>query len=1071
VTLNNIITAHGGYLARIDSSADSEKILVFFGAPKCHGNDAQNCLRAILEIESSLKKLNRDFMRPVAHRYGVNSGLCFVGDVGGETRREYTAMGDAINLAARLMSRAEHGKALVGEETEKACRPSHEFVDCGEIEVKGKGKPVRTFLLNGEKSERRADMVMIGRDRELSRIENYINRVKNKKQDLLLISGEPGAGKSLLCGKLKTLAAENGISCIEGDCFKLSEKTAYGPIRVILSGLLKLEKKASQKEKRKSLQHILRELDELEWESLIAPLLDYFPVVPPHLKSLPEETKKSKIENIICRIIREIGRRDNSVIIIEDIQWIDSASYDIAKHLAESPDVPGLLFVGRPGKILDELAALPGLEQIELGALTPENSRKLFLSVLGGKQPAGEILQNVVKKSGGNPFYLEEMAKAYDELGERRFDRADNIPSGIESVITARIDNLGEMVRKTVRTASVIGRVFGYRVLKEIFPDRARTKKLRDYLNESARLDLTPVERMQPVLEYIFKHILTQEVAYNGLSFSVRKSLHSKAAEYFASRKRLVKRNPETIAGHYLLAEEPARALPYLILSGSKAASEFANEEAFEYFGKALETAVKVNDKEYMIESIRKRGLLARDTARYDLAENDFIKLGELSGEDGKLMADSERELSFIYRMTGEYDKASESLSKLEKLMPDDINTRVFCLNGHAEIARRGGKLQDCRQLLLEALELMENNDIDQGLSATVNNNLGICHWSLGRLKAAESYYKTALRLYRNLRDLGGQSKIINNLGIISEEMGKLHSAAASYEKAEKIFKRIGASRSEAYACANLGTNLLSRGYLGKAATKLLRAKEVFEDIGDRHSSAYTLGDIGYIRYREGDLDTAIRLIDEAISKGKDLKDNELILESSIRMHKVNIYSGKAETDEIERLISLAREVGSSELEIKARTTKSLALLLAGDISALKTEIDSVERIEEFKNYPELRLEMSLIKSIMEYSDGDEREALKSLKKTLSECFSRDLALIISDLRAAGIACDMISPIPEKTRIKIDQYISRPVPEMDQKTAVKYGAFQKRLIEFYKTAVEAAKNRQGNPIHAAEARA
>lgn len=1057
ITLNDIITANGGYLARIDSGADSEKILAFFGAPQCHGNDAQNCLRAIIAIESALKELNANFDIPVKHRYGANSGLCFVGDVGGETRREYTAMGDAINLAARLMSRAEYGGALIGENTEKSCRLEYDLRDRGKTRVKGKKKPVRAYLLCGEKAELRTNARMIGRDREMSRMESFIDRIKNMDSARLMISGEPGAGKSLLCAKLKSSATEKGLSCFEGDCFKLSEKTAYGPIRLIISSLLGLGNKSSQKEKRSALQQALRELHEPEWEPLVAPLLDYFPPVPPHLKSLPEEMKKNKIESVICGIIREAGDRRRSIIIIEDIQWIDAASFEIVKLLAGSPDAPGLLFVGRPGDITGELSGLTGMERIELGALTSEDSERLFLSVLGGKIPGAELIKNVIEKSGGNPFYLEEMAKAYIELGEERFYDTDNIPTGIESVITARIDNLGEMVKKTVRTASVIGRVFGYQVLKEIFPDRVRIGRLRDYLDELARLDLTPVERVQPVLEYIFKHILTQEVAYNSLSFSARKSLHIKAAEYFASRKRLVKRNPETVAGHYLLAEENLKALPYLIQSGSKAASEFANKEAFEYFGKALEIAIKADDKKYIIESVRKRGILARNTAQFTQAEDDFIRLGELAGADNKLKAESERELSFIYRMTGEYDKASESLSRLEKLLSDDVPTRVFCLNGHAEIARRGGKLQECRELLLEALGLIESNGIDPGQSATVHNNLGICHWSLGRLKDAENYYKTALGLYRNLKDLGGQSKIINNLGIINEEQGKLHSAASSYEKAEKIFKRIGATRSEAYACANLGTNFLSRGYLSKAAAKLFRAKEIFDNIGDRHSSAYTLGDIGYIRFREGDTEKAGELIEEAIKKGSELKDNELLLESSIRIRRLGIYRGKPAIDEIEKLISLSREVGSSELEMKAMLAKLFALLISGNETALWDYMACVEKLDDYNSYPELRLELSVIKMIAERRNGNTREALKILKRSLAECFSRDLGLIIADLRAAAVAGYLISDIPSKTVSRIEQYISRPIPEMDSDAAEKYRAFQKRLEEFYKMAVTSPK--------------
>ncbi len=1060
--LNDIIAKNGGSLARVDSSSSSEKILVFFGAPKGFGNDAQNCLRAVLEIESALKELNLKFAHPIKHRYGINSGLCFVGDVGGEYRREYTAMGDAINLAARLMSNADYGKMAVGEETEKICRDSYEFKSSGKLQVKGKKEPVKAYLLMGEKERRQTDALMIGRDSELDRVKSYIDVIRNKGRALLLISGEPGAGKSLLCEKLLILAAQNGIEYFEGACYRQSEKTSYGPIKSIFLELLNLSTKSSQKDRRTALQRRLKELDEYEWEPLIAPLLDYFPSVPPYLRNLPEETKKNKIESVICRLICGAAGQNNGIIIIEDIQWIDTASFDIIKLLMKSKDTPGLLFVGRPGDISEELKSVAKVDEIELGALTLESSRELFFAVLKDKKPNESIIGNVIDKSAGNPFYLEEMAKAYNELGEARFGSAENIPSGIESVITARIDNIGEMEKKTVRTASVIGRIFGYQVLKEIFPDRGRIGRLRDYLNELARLDLTPLERVQPVLEYIFKHILTQEVAYNGLSFSARKSLHIKTAEYFAARKRLVKTTPETIARHFMMAEEYKRALPYLILSGKKAASEFANKEAFEYYGKALDIAEKLNKNEYVIESLKNRGLLAKDTADYQQAVSDFIKLKTLAGDDTEFRSFSERELSFIYRMMGEYDKASISLNELEKTKPDDIPTRVFCLNGRAEIARRGGKLPQCRELLLEALDLINNYGIDRDLTATVYNNLGICHWSLGRLKEAEDYYKTALKHYRKHKDLGGQSKIINNLGIISDELGKLHHAASSYEKAEKIFKRIGASRSEAYACANLGTNLMSRGNLTKAAEKLYRAKEIFDKIGDQHSSAYTLGDIGFIRFREGDVDKAREMIKSTIEKASELKDEELILESKIRFGRIEAYSGNTRLAETENLIDMAGKVGSSELEIKAIILKIYALLVSSDITSIQNALNHIGGMKELNNYPELRLELSTLMVVIEYVQGNYQNSLKLLKDALRECFSRDLALIVTDLSAVAYACNLMEKIPEKTRSIIDRYISRPISGLSESDIDRYKAFQRRMIEFYRKSIEYAGKLTGN---------
>jgi tetratricopeptide (TPR) repeat protein len=321
-------------------------------------------------------------------------------------------------------------------------------------------------------------------------------------------------------------------------------------------------------------------------------------------------------------------------------------------------------------------------------------------------------------------------------------------------------------------------------------------------------------------------------------------------------------------------------------------------------------------------------------------------------------------------------------------------------------------------------------------------------------LKEAEDYYKTALKYYRKQKDLGGQSKIINNLGIISDELGKLHHAASSYEKAEKIFKRIGASRSEAYACANLGTNLMSRGHLKKAAEKLHRAKEIFDQIGDQHSSAYTLGDIGYIQFRQGDIEKAQELIGSAIDKAMELNDEELILESRIRSGRIEVYSGKAEIAEIERLIDMAKKVGSSELEIKATILKIYTCFIFSDIGTFQNALNRVESLEEFKNYPELRLEIAALRIVDEYNHGNHRNSLKLLKDALRECFSRDLGLIITDLSAVACACNLMEKIPDKIGLKIGQYNSRSLPGLNESEIERYQAFQRRLIEFYRKSIE-----------------
>jgi len=1058
---NNIIEKHGGAFARLDSSGTSEKMLIFFGAPISSGRDAQNCLKAVLEIESILPRLNEKFARPIAHRYGINTGLCFVGDVGGESRREYTAMGDAINLAARLMSKAGYGDILVGDETLKLCGDDFITRDGGLVNVKGKKELIRLNYLEKEIEKEKSDEVIIGREKELQAARGFIDKVKNGIQSLLIISGEPGAGKSLLSSKIKQMAAKAGLGCIEGACYKHSEKTPLGPLKEILAGLLNLDSRSPQKQRRLALNAHMKAIGETEWLPFIAPLLDYYPPVPPQLKNLPEDIKKKKIHDILARLICEINKNKTTLIIIEDIQWVDDSSYEISRALMARPHAPGLMFISRPGKVFDEISRIPKVEAFELKGLSEDDSRKLFLTILGGIIPGQEVIRQVIGKSGGNPFYLEEMAKAFQELGPEKFSAAKNIPGGIESVITARIDNLGEMVKRTVRTASVIGRVFARDVLKAIFPDRKRSGKLGQYLEELAHLDLTPLERRQPILEYFFKHILTQEVAYNGLSFSARKTLHQKTAAYYAGHKRLVKREPEVPARHYLLAEMPENALPFLYLAGQKAADEFANSEALGFYEKVIEIADSLANHEYLTRALQSRGELAKHIGDLKLAESDYLRLKGLVASDVNLMAIALRKLSEIYRLTAEYEKAEIAIDELNGLLPDDIPTIVFCLNGKAEITRRSGKLQACREQLLEALELCEKHDVPEQLIAIIYNNLGVCHWSLGKLKESAKYYKLAQVLYKRSKDLSGQSKVTNNLGIISDELGKLHQAAQSYEKAEKIFKRIGALRMQAFACANWGTNLSARGYLTQAEEKLLTAREIFERIGDNHALGYAVGDLGLLYYRKGDIEKSAKYFQDALKRANLLKDDEFILESKLRLARLCLIRGTPNIDEVLRLFEEAQKVGSAELVIKALLLKGLNELSSVGEANFKQILAQIKSIEELVNYPELELELAKIEIIANTLLGQKSRAAKILNSALKRAVTRDLAIMGSELFIAGQGCDLIEFVPKRIADKIKAIYRRFQTNISSADFEKFNVSSRRRVEFLRNFVTSSINQKG----------
>jgi class 3 adenylate cyclase/tetratricopeptide (TPR) repeat protein len=1048
--INKIIENHEGALARLDSSGTSEKMLIFFGAPKSSGQDSQNCLRAALAIEAILPELNKAFPSPVKHRYGINTGLCFVGDVGGTSRHEYTAMGDAINLAARLMGKSNYGQILVGEKTLNSAGKYFVARNGGRFTVKGKAQAVAAYYLESENKESRITEEMIGREAELKRGAEFIDRIKSRQPAFLTISGDPGAGKSLYCSKLINMAQAANLKLAEGACFKHSEKSPYEPLKTIILGLFGLSQHSTQKERRHALQTFLAAIGETEWEPMVAPLLDYSLTVPPELLNLPESIKRSKINDIICRLLLDINCRSISLIIVEDVQWIDDASHEIIKSLMAIETCPGIVFVSRPGEILNELAKMAFVESIELGGLTEANSRRLFVLTLAENIPSETIIKQVIEKSGGNPFYLEEMAKAFKELGPEKFGLEENIPSTIESVITARIDNLGETVKKTVRTASVIGRVFAYGVLQAIYTDRIRVKFLRQYLDELSQLDLTPLERQQPVLEYIFKHILTQEVAYNGLSFSSRQALHLKTAEYFAAKKQFCRRHPEIPARHYLLAGQEQTALPFLLAAAQNASSQFANNAAFEYYAKALEIAQKHDDSDYIIKILLGRGELAKQTSNYKMACEDYLKLKSIC-ENNSHRIEALCRLSEIYRMTAEYDQAEVALNELQTLSSGSEEHQAFYLNGKGEIARRRGKLNDCRDHLLEALKLSNDKNIPRFLIAQIYNNLGICHWSLGRLNEAAEYYKKALTLFKKMKDLNGQSMVINNLGIISDKIGKLSHAAKAYEKAEKIFKRIGATRSQAFACANLGTNLTTRGYLAEAIRKLTEAKDMFGRIGDQHALAYSIGDLGAAYLAVGDLPIAHDHFMKALEMAQKLQDEEFILENSLRIYRLQILQSQTPNTEIFYLINKAKEVGSIELELKAKVLKSWQNMISGNLVSAKENTGNNEEMAQTKDYPEIEIELSKVTICNLYLNGSSAAALKIFKNLLAKAIRGDLALLAAELISIGQAFNLMKELPENQLSKVANLINRLQENVAEQDRQNYHSHQRRTVELAET--------------------
>ncbi|MEE8418122.1 MAG: AAA family ATPase, partial [candidate division Zixibacteria bacterium] len=529
-----ITEKYGGNIVRLDLTDAGERALVLFGAPVLRENAPVDALKAALRIREITDEISQSLPKPLKIKIGVNSGTSYVGDVGGSFRREYTAMGKEVNLAARLMAKADWGEIIAGPATLEAAGEFFKTEVKGSFSLKGIEKPVMLGKVVAEKgilTLRKRPLNLVGREKEIQILDKFVAGVSADKGALVQIFGEAGSGKSALMEKAYSDLRNGRVAVLRTACFQHTSNTPLYPVGEILRNSLGIADDDSRKAKKQKLQSALQNAGGLEWEGLLCRLVGCTVKPTPEISNLSETARRNRTFQLINFLLLLYCNGNPACIIFDDLHWSDATTIEFlnthTKILAENRI--SVLLVARFSEIV------PRYDHgiiIDLGLLDIDSSARLFRSVLKREVP-DDFVAEIVKSSGGNPFYLEEMAKAILDMGMDAWSDSIGIPESVERVITARIDRLDEMVKITVRTASVIGRIFGLEDLTNIFPLKETKSNIPEYLDKSAALDITPLEHTEPMVEYGFKHILTKEVAYSGLSYKSRKMLHLALAGYY----------------------------------------------------------------------------------------------------------------------------------------------------------------------------------------------------------------------------------------------------------------------------------------------------------------------------------------------------------------------------------------------------------------------------------------------------------------------------------------------------------------------------------------------------------
>jgi len=610
-----VVVKYEGFIERFIGDA----VMALFGVPKAHEDDPVRAIKAAMEIHNLVEAMSSKFEDRVGQKLrmhsGINTGLVVTGEVDLE-RGTHGITGGTINLASRIEGIAKAGEILIGPDTYRQVEGYFRCQRLEPVKVKGKSDPVEIFRvvsarerpvkmhrLNGRKAD------LIGRKAELNLLTAKFQRLREGSGSIISISGAAGTGKSRLVEEFRLAVDTDKIQWLSGQAFPYSKNIPYFPFIDLLNRMWHIDEGDPPEIVREKIETNIRAL--LGENEEAAPYIGRFYALSyPGIEGMSPELWRKRLKEAVHAIFSQLAQKAPIIICWEDIQWADPSSIELLRLIL--PEFTGaalFICVYRPPFCLFDSHQLESLEErhlaIQLRDLSSSEAQDMIESLLKSKNLPQKLLQYNRDRVGGNPFYLEEVVNSLiesetitPEKGAWRLNRHITeavIPSTIHGVISARLDRLEKEMKRILQEASVIGRSFLYEILK-------RVTDLTDHIDQNLRglerTDFIRKRSIEPELEYIFKHALTQEVVYNGLLRSERQKIHERVAAVYEDL--FEERLPEfyeTIAFHYKQGYSLHKAVNYLMKSGEKSLSKYAVEESHQYFNEAYELLNNKRDR------------------------------------------------------------------------------------------------------------------------------------------------------------------------------------------------------------------------------------------------------------------------------------------------------------------------------------------------------------------------------------------------------------------------------------------------------------------------------------------